>query len=103
MEIHQADRDTVRALLFEYLQWTTENFTALDGKKIAIKTMLDHTMADFSQFFPPDGALLIATRIADAVGIGFLKKIRPDAGEIKRMYLRTEARGSDLGKKCYWK
>jgi len=103
MEIQQADRDTdidaVRALLLEYLQWTTENFTSLDGKKVAIKTMFDHSMADLALFFPPDGALLIATCNANAVGIGFLKKIRPDACEIKRMYLRPEARGSGLGKK----
>jgi GNAT superfamily N-acetyltransferase len=47
------------------------------------------TPADFA---PPDGAFLVGFRDDEAVCAGGIKRIAPDAAEIKRMYVAPSAR-----------
>ena len=47
---------------------------------------------------PPEGLLLLARLGEDPVGCGMFHRVAPDAAEIKRVYLRPEARGHGRGR-----
>jgi GNAT superfamily N-acetyltransferase len=55
-------------------------------------------LADVAQFRPPDGRLLLAVDEGEPVGCGAVRVIAPGVAEIKRMYLRPEARGRGIGR-----
>jgi GNAT superfamily N-acetyltransferase len=47
---------------------------------------------------PPGGAFVLVVDGGDPVGCGGLKRLDPEACEIKRMYVRPEARGKGLSR-----
>ena len=100
--IHQAkteeDRSQVRELFWEYLQWANERLNEEFDVNFDIESMLERDMAELEIFSPPHGRLLLATEGSQAAGIACLKRIREDMGEIKRMYVRPEYRGSGIGR-----
>lgn len=57
-----------------------------------------HVCLDPAEVAPGHGAFLIATRAGRSVGCGAVRRIEPGVGEIKRMYVRPEARGQRIGR-----
>jgi GNAT superfamily N-acetyltransferase len=54
---------------------------------------------DLHKFLPPYGRLILMHDEAGRlVGCGMLQQVRPDAGELKRLYVRPEAKGHKLGR-----
>jgi ribosomal protein S18 acetylase RimI-like enzyme len=49
-------------------------------------------------YAPPDGALLLAFRDGEALGSIALKRLEPQVGEIKRLYVAGKGRGLGIGK-----
>lgn len=92
-------RADVEALWGEYLRWANDRFDTEYGFRLDVEDVLTRNMADLSTFQPPDGRLLLAIQEGgDTLGIGCLQRLRPDTGEIKRMYVRPTARGRGVGK-----
>lgn len=56
-------------------------------------------MATPEQFVPPLGRGYVAEADGALMGMIFLKPLRDDVYEIKRLYLRNEARGQGVGKR----
>lgn len=60
--------------------------------------MLEQDMENLEKFSPPGGRIVVAIDEDKVVGLGCLKHLKLDIGEIKRMYLRPDARGAGLGR-----
>src|SRR5688572_5970598 len=92
------DASTIRELFWEYLEWANANVNAEFGVNFDIASMLDEDMQTLEKFLPPTGRLMLVASEDRVVGIGCLKHLRPGIGEIKRMYVRPEARKAGLGR-----
>jgi GNAT superfamily N-acetyltransferase len=88
----------VRDLFWEYLQWANSRVEEEFSVSFDIETMLEEDMANLAVFLPPDGRLLLASEEDQVAGLGCLKKIRGEMGELKRMYVRPEFRRRGLGR-----
>ena len=63
-----------------------------------VPTVVDRLLRHLGQFAPPAGRLLLVVEGEAVLGCGCLRPIAPGIAEIKRMYLRPEARGRGLGR-----
>jgi GNAT superfamily N-acetyltransferase len=92
------DKNHVRDLFWEYLQWANSNVNKEFGISFDIETMLVQDMFELEKFYPPYGRLLLADHENKVVGLACMRRIPEDIGEIKRMYVRPEFRGEGIGK-----
>ena len=90
-----ADADVLRRLWWEYLHWADGELRRLYGVSMPMDEILEENLADPSPFLPPHGRLLLA----GDVGVGCLRRIGEGVGEIKRMYVRPDQRGTGLGRR----
>ena len=91
------DFANVRELLLEYLTWTIAQTKQVLGEDVDVEVMLANSMSKLDSYMPPDGQLLLASLEGIPVGVVFLKKLREDACEVKRMYVRPGYRGKRIG------
>lgn len=68
------------------------------GYEEDVPAVVEADLAGAGQFHPPAGRLLLAVDEGEAVGCGAVRVIAPGVAEIKRMYLRPEARGRGIGR-----
>ena len=90
--------EEIRIILNEYLSFIAKelirapwNFT------LDVEYAVNFTMNNLDKFVEPDGRLLLVEVDSEIAGTISLRKIREDAGEIKRMYVKPRFRGKKLG------
>ena len=95
-----ADRDELDALLHDYYTVIVQKITAAGMVNAYTPSMLKASFwPNLHKVLPPSGRLLLVRDEADRlVGCVTLQGIGPDAGEIKRLYVRPDANGHGLGR-----
>jgi len=92
---HEADlREVLAAYIAEGAARLEQEFEV----EQVVPTIVDRLMQHLGQFAPPAGRLLLVVEDEVILGCGCLRPIAPGIAEIKRMYVRPEARGRGLGR-----
>jgi GNAT superfamily N-acetyltransferase len=95
---YDADHEeTLRTLWTAYLEEGAIPLREV-GYEMDVPAVVAADLANIAQFRPPDGHLLLAVDEGESVGCGAVRVIAPGIAEIKRMYLRPEARGRGIGR-----
>ena len=103
VEIREAklpnDIDFVRQLWTDYLTWGNDNMQKLYGvHPHNPKEAVEQDVKMIDKFLPPNGHLMLAFIDNNACGIGCLKSINDEIGEIKRMYVNPSFRKIGAGR-----
>ena len=93
-----ADQADFEALRREWFEVATAELASIGGPKRTVDEMMVDFWPGMQEFLAPNGFTILALDDHGAlVGTGSLRRIRADAGDLKRMYVRPEARGAKLG------
>ena len=88
----------IRIILNEYLSFIAKELTRPPWNfNLDVEHEVNFTMNNLDKFAEPDGRLLLVKVDGEIAGTISLRKIREDAGEIKRMYVKPKFRGEKLG------
>lgn len=101
IDLLDPDRDRALAedLLGAYFDWIVPRFAAEFGLDLDPRDALARVMQSLDAIGPPDAVGLIGRSGTGPAGaIVFLHRMRPRAGQIKRLYVDPSARGSGLGR-----
>ncbi|MFB0502607.1 MAG: GNAT family N-acetyltransferase [Candidatus Bathyarchaeia archaeon] len=99
-----AHKEEYRQLNIEHLAWAIdqlmENYQldVYSGSEQTIPEYVDEHLEDLTSLKPPDGIIYLLVLDGNVVGMGALRKLSDDTGEIKRMYIRPPYRGRGYGK-----
>jgi GNAT superfamily N-acetyltransferase len=94
------NKSEIEALLLEYLDWAVPLFNQQNNLDVDVEVALAGALSDLQNLLPPNGCTVLArSALGTANAIGFFQKIRPGAVEIKRLFVRPDARGEGLGQR----
>lgn len=96
--VSNVDRDALRELLTEYFNQVLTRLTAVSGLEIDIGETVETAVSLTDGYLAPDAVFVTAICNGRLVGSIAIKRLRPDAGEIKNFYVRPELRGRGLGR-----
>jgi GNAT superfamily N-acetyltransferase len=89
----------IETLMRAYYGWCVPIFNAENGLDHGVDDAVANAMAGLDESHAPGGATIMAWGDnGQATGVGFLRRIRADVGEIKRLYVDPVSRGSGLGR-----
>ena len=93
------DIDSVRQLWTDYLTWGNDKMQMLYGvHPHNPKEAVEQDIKTIDKFLPPNGRLILAFIEGNACGIGCLKSINKEIGEVKRMYVDPTYRKIGVGR-----
>lgn len=100
--IYQAelDRDIgiIQQLYTDYLTWLFAVAEREFGKPFDVQRQVAEDLAKLEMFRPPDGCLLVASEDGQPAGMGGLRRIGVEVGELKRMYVVPAFRSRGIGR-----
>lgn len=71
---------------------------AISNIEQAVQEHVDDHLEDLASLKPPDGIIYLLVIEGEMAGMGALRKLSNEVGEIKRMYIRPLYRGRGYGK-----
>ncbi|HMT27805.1 MAG TPA: GNAT family N-acetyltransferase [Bacteroidia bacterium] len=93
------DLDFIRQLWTDYLTWGNDTMQKLYGvHPHNPNEQVEHDIIGINKFLPPHGKVMLAFINNKACGIGCLKSINDETGEIKRMYVNPSFRKIGAGR-----
>jgi ribosomal protein S18 acetylase RimI-like enzyme len=101
----QSHKSVLIQLNEEYLSWIADemqkryNINIVEVLGLTIPAYLERVFDDFSSFLPPKGIYYLINDDDSILGMGALRTLKSDIGEIKRMYIKPEYRRNGFGKK----
>ena len=94
----QEQKEQAGALIREYLEWLNERVKRDYGIEFDVNAMVESDLSDPDKFRPPDGRFYLAQYGNAVAGVGCLKKLAEDVGEVQRMYVLPAFREKGIGR-----
>ena len=91
-------RRHVRELFLAYLTDVKQAVDQEFGINIKVEPIVERDMNELHRFSPPKGRLLLVLADGQIVGLGGLRQIGEEIGEIKRMFVRPNCQGKGIGR-----
>jgi ribosomal protein S18 acetylase RimI-like enzyme len=91
-------------LNIEFITWIADNFLEsyqIDSSSNIGQTIPEYVETHFEELAnlkPPNGIIYLLRENGKIIGMGGLRKLNEETGEIKRMYIRPRYRGRGYGK-----
>jgi GNAT superfamily N-acetyltransferase len=88
----------------EYINWIASelkiniDFDLFSMLEIPLREYVENTLEEYASYNPPNGIFYLLRINKEIVGMGALRKLRKEIGEIKRMYIQPKHRGIGYGK-----
>jgi len=93
------DIENIKKLWTDYLTWGNDRMQLLYGvHPHNPQDAVREDIKNIDKFLPPNGRLILAFIDGNACGIGCLKSINEEIGEIKRMYVDPSFRNIGAGR-----
>jgi len=93
------DLEAVKKLWFDYLVWGNDIMQELYGvHPHNPKEAVEQDIQQINKFQPPYGQIILAIYEGKVCGLGSLKSISPEIGEIKRMFVDPTIRRIGAGR-----
>ena len=92
-----SDIEETRVIQREFLSFLLGELNKLPWFNLDVEHEVQFTMKNLDKFAEPDGRLFLVETDGQIAGTISLRKIRPNCGEIKRMYVRPQFRGRKIG------
>ena len=92
----------VKELFLEYMEYVRSHLVqefGIDFKATDIEPYVEEDMKKLEKLMPPQGRLLLVEVDGHIAGLGGLRQIGENTGEIKRMYIRPTFQSRGLGRK----
>ena len=94
----RAQKEIAGVFVREYLASLNARLLLEYATSFDAEGMVRSDLSDGKKFYPPDGRFYLARYDGHTAGIGCLKKLESNIGEIQRMYVRPAFRGNGLGR-----
>ena len=88
----------IQELFWEYLEWANLRINQQFGVSLDMPAILAGDMRNLGKYMPPRGRLLLAFTEDLPAGMLCLASMSPLIGEVRRMYVRPDARRQGLGR-----
>ena len=92
------EQEAARGLILEYLRWIAGIAKTNYQLTFDIDAMVRSDIEDRAKFYPPHGRFYLLRHAGAWVGVGCLKRLSPEIGELQRMYVQPAARGIGAGR-----
>lgn len=93
------DRDALHDLVTAFYTYQIKLLPEEVAAQVSVEGATQDFWEEIDTYFAPNGALALAHDDKGALlGCGMMRKIRPDAAEFKRMFVRPAGRGQGIGR-----
>lgn len=92
-----SDFDKTKIIQREFLSFLFSELNKLPWFNLDVDNELQLAMSNLDSFAEPNGRLFLVETDGQLAGTISLRKIRENCGEIKRMYVRPQFRGKNIG------
>jgi len=96
------DPGAFHQMMVQFFSIMAPKLAAAGGPDLSVEDLAAKALDRADQLCPPDGRLLLATDEDGALcGCGTIRRIRPDAAELKKMFVRPDMQGRGLGRHLF--